>query len=136
MKNSMTKVNKNVLLDTNIILRYLLDDHPNLSVEASKIFDKIKTGLLKAHVAKYVIIEIVFVLSKIYLIPRKEIVETISDLLKLKYIFVDNREIIYKALDIYDINNISIVDAMLACDARNLNFDLLTFDKKLSAILK
>ena len=124
-----------VLLDSNVVLRYLLDDHPKFVVQSTELFNKIRNGEIKAHISRYVLIEMIFVLDKVYSIPKAEIIKSIIDLLNIKYVVVENKELIYKALDIFDLHNISIVDALLACEAQYLSIELITYDVKLSKLV-
>jgi predicted nucleic-acid-binding protein len=125
---------RNVFLDTNIIIRYFLNDNKSLSPIADEIFTKIKKGLIRAHLTKYIIIEVVFILLSIYSIPRKEIIVAIRDLLNIKGITIEDKEVIFKCLDIFSHTNLSIVDSMLIADASHLNYDIETFDKELNKI--
>ena len=67
--------NMKKLIDANIILRYLLEDHPQLSEEAKKI---IEDG---AFALPEVLAEVVYVLKGVYKVGRREIAETLIDFL-------------------------------------------------------
>ncbi len=56
-----------ILIDANIILRYLLNDHPQLSQQAAQIIDN---QSVSAPIE--VICEVVYVLYKVYQIPKKK----------------------------------------------------------------
>lgn len=58
------------LIDTNILLRFLLQDHETLSKEANQIIDENKVICLNA-----VIYEVIHVLQSVYKIDRKIIAE-------------------------------------------------------------
>lgn len=134
MKNLVKLMIKNIILDTNVILRYLLNDHEDLSTKACEIFDNIKTGQLRAYITRYIFAELIFVLIKFYQVPKDIVVEHMSDLLKIKNIVIDEKETVINSMDLYLANNISIVDAMLIADSRNLNYQLISFDNKLNNV--
>jgi predicted nucleic-acid-binding protein len=56
------------LIDTNIILRYLLNDHPQLSIKAADIIES-----QEVNAPIEVICEVVYVLLKVCQIPKQEI---------------------------------------------------------------
>ena len=57
------------VVDANVILRYILDDHAELSPKAAEILEQQQTVTLTLEVA----CEVVFVLQKVYAVDRKEI---------------------------------------------------------------
>ncbi|RYE12582.1 MAG: hypothetical protein EOP34_10560 [Rickettsiales bacterium] len=66
-----------------------------------------------------------------YKIPRDEIVETISDLLKIKGIVVDEKSALFDTLKLYADTKLSIVDCLLISNAQHINYELHSFDKEL-----
>lgn len=68
-------------LDTNVILRHLLADHPTLSPAAREILRQVEDGELEVWTSDLAIAEIVFVLSnrKTYGFARVAISTTASD---------------------------------------------------------
>ncbi|MBF0242814.1 MAG: PIN domain-containing protein [Desulfamplus sp.] len=96
------------LVDANIVLRYLLNDQQELSAKA---FEIIKNN--KSVVLTEVLCEIVYVLQKVYNVPKKEIQTNLSDLINESVIIVEQQDIIIQALLIYSKISIDIVDAIL-----------------------
>ncbi|MFN7037974.1 MAG: PIN domain-containing protein [Alphaproteobacteria bacterium] len=127
---------KNILLDTNIIIRYFLKDHEEFSALACITFNKIKQGIVKAYITNYIFAEIVFVLQNVYNIPKNEISEALNDLLLIKGIIMDNKALISEALNIYSTKNLSIIDSMLVVEGKYLKYDIETFDKALAKVAK
>ena len=62
-----------VLIDANVVLRYLLDDHLELSAKAAKIIEE-KDVLLPMEAA----CEVVYVLQKVYKVDREQIQQYLS----------------------------------------------------------
>ena len=56
------------LVDANVVLRYLLDDHADLSAKAAEMIER-QSATLPMEVA----CEVVYVLQKVYAVERKEI---------------------------------------------------------------
>lgn len=121
-----------VLIDTNIIVRILLNDNPLLFKRAKELIEKEEEVL----VLDPIVFEIFYVLeNKIYNTPKKEAVLSVRRFLKQRKVVLENKELIELTLDKYNETNISVPDAYLL--ARNiLNKDkVITFDKKLNKLL-
>jgi predicted nucleic-acid-binding protein len=84
------------MIDANIALRYLLDDHETLSQEASDILENNQVFLTFE-----VFCEIVYVLEKVYQVPRDEIQFTINNLLDSQQLDTNNPAILKSALELY-----------------------------------
>ena len=122
-----------VLLDTNVILRYLLKDHEEFFEKAKKIFDEILSGRMTAQVLQAVLAEVVYVLEKLYRVEREEITEVLSQLLRIKRVHIKDKEIVLKALELYNKKKIDFVDALLC--AYGSERDVISFDKDVQKCL-
>ena len=121
-----------VLIDTNIIVRILLNDNPLLLKRAKELIEKEEEVL----VLDPIVFEVFYVLeNKIYNTPKKEAVLSVRRFLKQKKVVLENKELIELTLDKYNQTNISVPDAYLL--ARYiLNKDkVITFDHKLNKLL-
>ena len=65
-------------LDTNVILRHLLQDHPNHSQRATTYFTLIERGEIQARTTDTVVFETVFTLERTYRVPRDQSVRALS----------------------------------------------------------
>lgn len=50
--------------DANVILRYLLADHPEFSPQAAEFFEQVRRGEATAFIPEGVLVECVYVLMK------------------------------------------------------------------------
>ena len=105
---------KTYLIDTNVILRYLLGDHPDLSPKATAFMSAVSQGTKRALILEVVVVECIYVLDKYYGIPRREIAEKLSGIMKFAGIFNPDRSEILEALLTYATSTIDIVDCLLA----------------------
>jgi len=119
------------IVDTNVIIRYLVADVKELYLEAEKIFTEALTGKRKLFITQSVIAEVIFVLSKLYKIPRKDIAEAINFFLNVKSCKVQNEAAVRLALDIYQKSNLSFIDCLICAFSKTENLELITFDKLL-----
>ena len=120
-----------IIIDTNIILRYLLNDNVELSKKAVEIIDN-----NNVYIPTEVIIEACYVLKKVYNVEKEKIYDTIEELLKLDNIHFQNAETIKLAFKTYSKKNLDIVDCMLYAYSKNENYDIETLDKKLENLIK
>ena len=65
----MPRPEKVYLIDTNVILRYLLNDHKRFSPKAKAFIQDIAKGLKKAELPSVVVVECVYVMETCYDIP-------------------------------------------------------------------
>jgi predicted nucleic-acid-binding protein len=85
--------------DTNILIRAVLDDHPEESMFAKNFLKKM-AGDKKLFISSYAILEMVWVL-KVKKITRKEIYEALLDLLDSAGVVVGHRAVVISALEMY-----------------------------------
>jgi len=121
-----------VFLDTNIVMRYLLDDHKELSEKARQIIDS-KTDLF---ICDGVCSEIVYVLKKAYLVEPEIIKQTISELLEKENVFVTNKNVVKKSLEIFASESLDYMDCFLCAFNHIEGVAIETFDIKLKKLLK
>ena len=74
------------LPDTNVVLRYLLNDEPELSSKARLYWEGVIDGSTRASLTEGVLMECVYVLQRFYKVPRDAIAATLSALLAYKEI--------------------------------------------------
>jgi predicted nucleic-acid-binding protein len=122
---------RNILVDTNTILRYLLKDVPDLYEKAEELFKKVRTGEQQIEITEGVLAEAVYVLLKFYRVPKQETVETLSTFLLYKGIEGRSRSEYLEALRLFGQTNLDFVDCLLAARAKTRKLDLFTFDKEL-----
>ena len=120
---------KTLFLDTNIVLRFLLRDVPDQFEVARKVFVKQKGR--KVICLTEVIAEVVFVLEKVYEVPRKEISELMLSFVQTAPVEIVNKKVIEWTLEQYGKTKLSYVDILLAGYAKIIGGEVISFDKKL-----
>ena len=117
-------------IDANIILRYILNDHSELSPKAKKLI-----GENAVETPIEVLCEVVYVLARIYKIGRKDIADTLMDFYSSTNCSLPHREAIVKAIEYYGIKSLDFVDCILAGYFETENISIFTFDEKLEKLL-
>jgi predicted nucleic-acid-binding protein len=105
------------LIDTNVILRYLMADHEKFSPKAKAFMVKVSQEKTKAEIPAVVIVECVYVMEKFYRIPKHEIADTLSRILNFSGIVNPDKSEILEALLKYEASNADIVDCLLAASS-------------------
>ena len=116
------------LIDTNVILRYLLDDHKRFSPRAKAFMQDAAKGAKKADIPSVVVVECVYVMEKFYEIPKNEIVDKLIRILNIKGIVNPDKSEILDALVKYKNSGADIVDCILAAKS-SLQRVIVSFDK-------
>jgi predicted nucleic acid-binding protein len=120
-----------LFIDTNVFLRYLLDDDPILSPAAREVFEAIEGGSLHAWTSDLVVAELVFVLSskRQYAQPAEAIARALLPLLQLPNLKLPNKAIYERAFALYVDLNIDYIDAFhAALMEREGKREILSFD--------
>lgn len=99
------------LLDTNILLRYFLNDEPEKAQRVLLMLEKIDRNEEKTEINSLVLFECIFTLHKSYHKSPKEIAELLEPIFELRGLHIENREIFLQALDVFVSHNISFADA-------------------------
>ena len=124
------------LIDTNVILRFLLNDHDTYGPKATAFMKDVSAGSLKAEIMECVMLECIYVLEKFYEIPRQEIADRLSRILNFQGIINSNKAILLKALFHYQKMTVDFADCLLASYSAKDKV-VVSFDKdfkKLNAI--
>lgn len=118
------------ILDTNVILRFLVGDDPLLWEKAKDIFKEAEEGKRSLLIKPLVIAEVCFVLESFYKKERNEIASSMEILLSQKWLNVEDRKPLLNMWLWYR-RKFHFVDSYLIALSRTNDFELLTFDKKL-----
>lgn len=121
-----------LVVDTNVILRFLLGDHPQHFARACKFMVELQSGEQRAHILESVLAECVFVLFKFYRVPRSEITEKLLGILALKGIECESYEVYRNALLRFESTNLSIVDTLVWSISEKHNWSIFSFDSTLN----
>ena len=119
------------VLDTNVILRYLLKDHAQFYEEAVTLLSPIKNGTAKAHILEGVLVECVYVLSKVYAVSHPEIAAALTGLLNYPGVVNPDKERQKQSLILFRDRNVDIVDALIHVTAMENGWDIASFDRDL-----
>ncbi|MFC1591053.1 PIN domain-containing protein [Thermodesulfobacteriota bacterium] len=127
---------KTLLPDTNVILRYLLQDDGNQYKKAFGLFEEIRQGNRNAVILESVLVECVYVLLKFYSVPRNDICTQLQGILHYKGIVNQDRDALVEALKIFAETKFDIVDTILFTKAKHYDMEAFSFDRDLQKLSK
>jgi len=113
-----------IRLDTNYILRYLLNDNEKTATLAEEVILH-----KEVHIANEVWAEVVYVLEGVYDLEKEKISTVLRALIQADNIHVIDKYNLVKALEIFAQKKLDFVDCLL-CAYAGVD-EVYTFDKKL-----
>jgi len=115
------------LLDTNVIIRFLVGDHKEHLQIATEIFTKIENGEYEVEILEPVIMEALFVLVKFYKLPQSEVINDLKRIIALRGVMGD-KVLLMETLNIVGEKNIDFVDALICAKSKLQGYGKLSFD--------
>ena len=122
-------MSKRRLVDTNLIVRYLVQDHEKHAKAAGKLFDACDRGDVVIVVLPAVLAECVFVLESFYEHPREHISSALGRLISSPGVEIRGATIHLDALERYRKTKVHFVDCLLAETAAAEDTPVATFDQ-------
>jgi predicted nucleic acid-binding protein len=116
------------LIDTNLIIRYVVRDHDAHARAADRIFDDLATGRIRLGVLPEVLAESVFVLESFYQRARADIARVLSVLITSAGIEIIDGAVYLDALERYKTSALHFVDCVIAAQAVARDVAVATFD--------
>ncbi|SHN92750.1 hypothetical protein BHECKSOX_1334 [Bathymodiolus heckerae thiotrophic gill symbiont] len=117
------------LIDTNIIIRFLVGDHEEHLIESTRIFEEIESGNLEVEILDVVLMEVLFVLTKFYDLPKAEVVTDLKAILAMEGVINSNKVILFDALSLFVDKNVDFVDALICTKRKLQGYEWLSFDQ-------
>ena len=122
-------MSKRRLLDTSLIVRYLVQDHEKHSKAAGKLFEACDRGDLVVVVLPAVLAECVFVLDSFYEHSREDIAAALSTLISSLGVEISEPEIHLDALSRFRRTKVHFVDCLIAATSAAESTPVATFDQ-------
>ena len=120
---------KRKLVDTNLIVRYLVQDHEKHAKAAGKLFDACDRGEVVIVVLPTALAECVFVLESFYEHPRGHIGAALGRLIASPGVEISGVEIHLDALHRYQKTKVHFVDCLIAATSTSEEIPVATFDE-------
>jgi predicted nucleic-acid-binding protein len=118
-------------VDTSVILRILVKEDEGKVAAVERLLLAARRSGKRLHVLPVAILEVVWVLEKVYKLDRRSIRELADAILNTGELIVENGEVFRKALAVYEEKNVKFADAVMGVwgIARGLK-TVYTYDEK------
>ncbi len=121
-----------IALDTNVLVRYLVDDDPEQGVRAAACVDGAIARGEGLFISEIVVCELVWVLESAYRFPKDQIVEVLDRLLKAEQVSYQQPDLLLAALAAFRTGPADFADYLIREQARTAGCSsLVSFDKNL-----
>ncbi len=120
------------LLDTNVIVRFLVGDEEGLFQKSLDYFKAIEKGQMQVEILSGVLMEAFFVLTKFYKLPKSEVIDDLKVILSLEGVVNRDKTVLFETLNIMETKRIDFVDALICAKCKLQNYRKLSFDNDLN----
>lgn len=122
-------------LDTNVLIRYIMQDDVAQSKKASLLIESLRGDRL-GYFSNITMAEVVWVLESCYELNKQDVIRVIEGLLKAREIKKENSELLWRALQLFKETNVDYSDCLISVISSNDGCtETFTFDKKASKLL-
>jgi predicted nucleic-acid-binding protein len=121
-------------IDTNVLVRYIVQDHPAQASAATRFIEKRCTAAEPGWIADLVLCELVWVLERGYGYKRHEIAEVLKKVLASIELRVQSSDMVWRAVRRYEEGGAGFADCFLGLANREHKAcPTHTFDRKAAA---
>jgi predicted nucleic-acid-binding protein len=121
----------NAFVDTNVLVRHLTGDPPAMAKRATAVLREASELFL----ADLVVSETIYVLESFYEVVREQIATTIRSLLAFDSISVVDRDVLLRAVEVYEIDRLDFAEAYLVACAESTGIGrVVSFDRSIDRV--
>jgi predicted nucleic-acid-binding protein len=122
-------------LDTNVLVRYLVQDDDAQSVLASRLIEETISIDNPGYITLISLVEVVWVLHSCYSVNKSKLCTMIRMILETKQFLVEQSESCYRALKLFEDGNGDFSDALIVTSGKDVGCsETMTFDKKAKSV--
>ena len=122
---------KHLILDTNVLVRFLVQDDPKQSAGAAKLIGEAQSAALELVLDRMVVTELIYVLMGHYKRVRVDVANTILAIVQSPFVRADDESLLIDALLRFRDHGVDFVDAWLSAKAAALTLPIASFDRDL-----
>jgi predicted nucleic-acid-binding protein len=119
-------------LDTNVLVRYLVEDDPAQSARAARLITAAAQSGEQLLVTAVVLCELTWVLAAGYKTPKHELLMVLRNLLRARQLTFESQDVLIRAIDAFEKGRGDLSDYVIREAARAAGCpQVVTFDKAL-----
>ena len=123
-----------LFVDTNVFLRFFLNDNKTHSSAVKKLFQEASKGKISLVTNSLIIAEIIFTLDSFYKLSKQDIIEKIHAIMFFEGLEILENNILLRAIMFYQEKNIDFIDAYAAAFALENKIGVCSFDRDFDKI--
>jgi len=118
-------------VDTNVLIRHLTGDPPELAARATRYL----AGADELLLPDLILAEIAYVLESFYETPRAQVATTLRAVLAYPAIRVLDADLLQRAVEVYEIHRLDFADAYLVASAERTGIGVIaSFDRTIDRV--
>ena len=121
-------------IDTNVLVRYIAQDDAAQSAQATQLIEQACSAQAPGFIGVVVLVELVWVSESCYGATRAEVVEILRRILSIRQLVVQEAELVWKALRLFESGKADFSDCVIERTANATGCTkTMTFDQKAAA---
>ena len=118
-------------VDTNVLVRHLTGDPPELAARATRYLETADELLL----ADLILAEVAYVLESFYEAPRAQVARTLRAVLAFPAMRVLDADLLQRAVEVYEVHRLDFADAYLVASAERTGIGVIaSFDRGIDRV--
>lgn len=118
-----------IALDTNVLVRYIMQDDAKQAVLATQLVESL-SAQSPGFLALVAMVELAWVLTSAYDLDRRQFSAALEGLLRSKEFIVERADIVWKALRLFNTTNADFADCLISNSATSAGCETtMTFDR-------
>jgi predicted nucleic-acid-binding protein len=118
-------------IDTNVVVRHLTGDPPDMAARASAYLAREPELLL----SDLIVAETVYVLESFYETPRQQVADAVRSLIAFGSVITVDPALLLRALEVYEVHRIDFAEAYLvACAETTAVNAIASFDRSIDRV--
>jgi len=118
-----------VLLDTNVLVRFLTNDDPRKADRCEELFRRAGEGEMTLRLSDVCLAELVWTLESYYRLSRRDIAAKITAVLNTDGFEVEDETVWLDAMRRYAESKVDLIDAYHAAQAAQANWPVCSYDR-------
>ena len=117
-------------LDTNVLVRYIMQDDPRQSPKATAIVESLE-GVGSGYITLVAMVELVWVLTASFELTRAQVSQALDGIIRTKQFKIENADQVIRALRVFKLGKSDFADCLIERSANSAGcLKTMTFDVK------